>query len=74
MKMTKPRQWMRAFLETPSDEPQEAGQKLCLMTYHAVTIPDMYMAVLWNPGGQPIMLKRSTTIGCARESWKLPNK
>ena len=31
-------------------------------------IPDVYMAVLWNPRGQAIILKRNTTINHARES------
>ena len=31
-------------------------------------IPNVYMAVLWNPGGQVIILKRNTTISYARES------
>ena len=31
-------------------------------------IQDVYMAVLWNPGGQPIILKRNTTISYVKES------
>ena len=31
-------------------------------------IPNVYMAVLWNPGGQTIILKQNTTISCAKES------
>ena len=31
-------------------------------------IPNVHMAVLWNPGGQTVILKRSMTIGYARES------
>ena len=31
-------------------------------------IPNVYMAVLWNPGGQTVTLKRSMTIGSVKES------
>ena len=31
-------------------------------------MPDEFMAVLWNPGGQAIILKRNTTISNAKES------
>ena len=31
-------------------------------------IPDVYMVALWNPGGQPVMLKRNITISYAKES------
>ena len=30
-------------------------------------IPDEFMAMLWNPGGQAIILKRNTTFGYAKE-------
>ena len=127
MKTINSGQWIIALLETPSCKPQEAGQKLHLMTNHTVTIlpyhisiipvksinhalssniksntlieieenpflsieqpdlimipmlqklgliiPAVYMAVLWNPGGQPIILKRNTTI--ARESDYMANR
>ena len=36
-------------------------------------IPDEYMAVLWNPGGQAIILKRNSNIGYARESDYMEN-
>ena len=38
-------------------------------------IPDVYMEVMWNPGGQTVILKRSMTIGYVKESdymWKAP--
>ena len=38
-----------------------------------LSIPDVYMAVLCNPGGQAIILKRNTTIGYARESGYMEN-
>ena len=31
-------------------------------------ILNVYMAVLWNPGGQTVILKRNTTIGYVGES------
>ena len=31
-------------------------------------IPDVYMAVLWNSGGQTLILKRNMTIRYVRES------
>ena len=33
----------------------------------------VYMAVLWNPGAQPILLKQNTTIGYAKESDYMEN-
>ena len=30
-------------------------------------IPDEFLAALWNPGGQAIILKRNTTIGYAKQ-------
>ena len=124
MKITCPGQQTIAFLGTPSGKLQDTVQKLCLITYHTVTIatfhisitplksinhalssniksntlieieencllsieqpdviiikmlqkiglriPALYIAVLWNPGGQVIKLKRNTTIIYARESY-----
>ena len=31
-------------------------------------VPNVYMAVLWNPGGYPVTLKRNMTISHVRES------
>ena len=31
-------------------------------------VPDVYMAVLWNPGGQTVILKRNMTIGYVKEA------
>ena len=31
-------------------------------------IPDVYMSVLWNPGGQTVILKRNMTISYVKES------
>ena len=31
-------------------------------------IPDVYITVLWNPGGQTVILKRSMTISSIEES------
>ena len=31
-------------------------------------VPDAYMAVQWNPGGQTVILKRNRTIGYVKES------
>ena len=41
-----PGQWTKAFLERPSCKPQEAGQKLHLMTSHTITVTPYHVSII----------------------------
>ena len=54
--------------ENPFLSIEQSGMIILVLWKLGLRIPDAYMAVLWNPCGQPIILKRNTTFSYSRES------